>query len=527
MTSSPHPPTAAPRRHRGRARRAPRARDRGRGRTPTPQEDGQAARDHLVTPMHVASAQTLDDPRPATSAAAATRTPSSSSATAARPSSSRPTIGTTKLLRVDACPRSSRRRCATEHGAPVADPLPPARPRQRSSASASPTTLSARRSSAPSSRRRPADAGAVDRARRRLRRRRRQERVDTDDDNDLLSDTLENCAARLDPCKADTDGDGVEDGYEYQSALDLNDDEYQSRTTYLPVPGQAAVPEPARPTDADIDYDGDALTLGEEYELWKYTIARRHAARLDAADATRTASSTRSTTATADGHRRPALPRPTGYDKQAEFVSWADRHRLRPRSRSPDGTGRPAATLDHDGTASSLVRRRPRRAGAATAPSTTLLRPRRRRLPLRRRARRGRRRPHELRRDPRPHDAPATGARCYASETPYPSLRRHEPRRRRHRRRRRARRRRRPGPRRHPEPRWSCSRNAATRSPDRSTVRATRTPPKPVARRLRPRQPVQPVPAERQRPDVHPSPRGLRRSTAAPFDGSPDYLVLN
>ena len=72
-------------------------------------------------------------------------------------------------------------------------------------------------------------------------------RVDTDDDNDLLPDTLESRAAALDPCKADTDGDGVEDGYEYQSAKDLNDDEYQTPERVLSLPGQAPVPEPARP----------------------------------------------------------------------------------------------------------------------------------------------------------------------------------------------------------------------------------------------------------------------------------------
>ena len=55
-------------------------------------------------------------------------------------------------------------------------------------------------------------------------------------------------ALKTDPCKADTDGDGVPDGYEYRSALDLNDDEYQQPSERrAPVPGQAAVPERARP----------------------------------------------------------------------------------------------------------------------------------------------------------------------------------------------------------------------------------------------------------------------------------------
>src|SRR3954453_1211230 len=50
--------------------------------------------------------------------------------------------------------------------------------------------------------------------------------VDTDDDNDLLTDAQE-IALKLNPCSGDSDGDGVEDGFEYQSALDLNNDDSQ------------------------------------------------------------------------------------------------------------------------------------------------------------------------------------------------------------------------------------------------------------------------------------------------------------
>ena len=70
-------------------------------------------------------------------------------------------------------------------------------------------------------------------------------RVDTDDDNDLLTDDVEK-GYDLDGCKADTDGDKVEDGYEYQSARDLNDDEHQSPNDYIPYPREASVPERAR-----------------------------------------------------------------------------------------------------------------------------------------------------------------------------------------------------------------------------------------------------------------------------------------
>ena len=100
--------------------------------------------------------------------------------------------------------------------------------------------------------------------------------VDTDDDNDLLPDTLE-VQIGTDPCNGDSDGDGVEDGYEYQSALDLNNDNYRTATNVLPYPGKRPYPNPLY-KDADLDYDGDGLTLGAEYGLWKYTYTVDHTA---------------------------------------------------------------------------------------------------------------------------------------------------------------------------------------------------------------------------------------------------------
>ncbi|HWK29653.1 MAG TPA: hypothetical protein VNS09_24015 [Solirubrobacter sp.] len=99
---------------------------------------------------------------------------------------------------------------------------------------------------------------------------------DPDDDNDLLPDALE-LALGLDPCSSDTDGDGVEDGFEYQSAIDLNNDNYQSPNRSLPYPGKTPYPNPLF-KDADRDYDGDGLPLGEEYKLWKYTYEVNHTA---------------------------------------------------------------------------------------------------------------------------------------------------------------------------------------------------------------------------------------------------------
>jgi hypothetical protein len=100
--------------------------------------------------------------------------------------------------------------------------------------------------------------------------------ADLDDDNDLLSDSLE-LSLLLDPCVGDTDGDGVEDGFEYQSAIDLNNDDYQHPNYSIPYPTKTAYPNPLF-KDADKDYDGDGLELGDEYKLWKYTYEVNHTA---------------------------------------------------------------------------------------------------------------------------------------------------------------------------------------------------------------------------------------------------------
>jgi hypothetical protein len=81
-----------------------------------------------------------------------------------------------------------------------------------------------------------------------------------DSDKDGLSDTLER-QIHTDPCNADTDRDGVPDGYEYMAALDLN-------SKALPYPGKRPYPNPLDPTDANIDHDGDGMTMAEEYAGW-------------------------------------------------------------------------------------------------------------------------------------------------------------------------------------------------------------------------------------------------------------------
>jgi hypothetical protein len=84
-----------------------------------------------------------------------------------------------------------------------------------------------------------------------------------DSDHDFLSNGLE-LALGTNPCKADTDGDGVSDGYEYQSALDLNRTANSSAVPW-PYPGKRPYPNPLDGTDAGQDFDGDVLTMSEEY----------------------------------------------------------------------------------------------------------------------------------------------------------------------------------------------------------------------------------------------------------------------
>ena len=84
--------------------------------------------------------------------------------------------------------------------------------------------------------------------------------TETDDDGDLLADSRE-ATVKTDECDRDTDGDGVEDGYEVEAALDVN-----SRA--LPYPGKRPYPNALDPGDSNTDYDGDGLTQKQEFLLW-------------------------------------------------------------------------------------------------------------------------------------------------------------------------------------------------------------------------------------------------------------------
>ncbi len=86
-----------------------------------------------------------------------------------------------------------------------------------------------------------------------------------DFDGDLLSNSFE-ASIDTDPCKADTDGDTVEDGFEYHSARDLNQDA-------VPYPGKRPFANPLDPTDANNDYDSDGLSHREEFLAWAHAPA--------------------------------------------------------------------------------------------------------------------------------------------------------------------------------------------------------------------------------------------------------------
>ena len=145
-------------------------------------------------------------------------------------------------------------------------------------------------------------------------------RDEADDDKDLLTDGQEQ-AIGTDSCAVDSDGDGVEDGYEYQSARDLNDDEHQQPNDYKPYPGKRPYPNPLF-KDAGVDYDGDVLTLGEEYSLWK-SMNQNTLSPLSYSDGEQYSASRRITTGPNAGRREPTLLAAT-YDKRAQFIAWAN-----------------------------------------------------------------------------------------------------------------------------------------------------------------------------------------------------------
>jgi IPT/TIG domain len=146
-----------------------------------------------------------------------------------------------------------------------------------------------------------------------------------DEDKDMLDASLENQLG-LDPCNPDSDGDGVPDGYEYKSALDLNDDEYQQANQNLPYPGKRPYPNPLY-KDADVDYDSDGLPMWAEYKLWNRYGSRPaggvltpndYSYQLLYSDGEQYSLNTRD----GSGRRVPSQPAAT-YTKANQFLAWA------------------------------------------------------------------------------------------------------------------------------------------------------------------------------------------------------------
>ena len=96
---------------------------------------------------------------------------------------------------------------------------------------------------------------------------------DPNDDNDLLTDQQESgLGTQL--CNADSDADGLEDGYEFYAAKDLN-------LKAVPYPGRRPYPNPLDGSDRNLDFDGDGLTLADEHELWVFAGKRFDPAQVD------------------------------------------------------------------------------------------------------------------------------------------------------------------------------------------------------------------------------------------------------
>jgi hypothetical protein len=156
-----------------------------------------------------------------------------------------------------------------------------------------------------------------------------------DHDGDMVPNALE-AQIKTDPCLADTDGDGVQDGYEYKSAVDLNNDDYQEPNQSLPYPGKRPYPNPLDPSDANTDFDGDTLALAVEQSLWLFSSsagARVLDNPLSYSDGLQ--HSIYEHRAGQGNRRFPSLSA-SGYGKQAEFANWASGAGYRTDLRLPD-----------------------------------------------------------------------------------------------------------------------------------------------------------------------------------------------
>jgi hypothetical protein len=138
--------------------------------------------------------------------------------------------------------------------------------------------------------------------------------AESDDDNDLMSDALE-LDLGLDSCSPDTDGDQMQDAFEYWSAKDLNH-------KAVPYPGKKPYPNPLDASDGAIDFDGDTLTAGEEHFLWQRTGRDLLLANAGSADLTSPLSYSAGTR-TSRPYETPVVPRFRSADYGRPFTSPA------------------------------------------------------------------------------------------------------------------------------------------------------------------------------------------------------------
>src|SRR4051794_18286176 len=141
-----------------------------------------------------------------------------------------------------------------------------------------------------------------------------------DCDGDGVTNGFEADTLKTDPCNPDTDADGATDGYEYASAVDLNNDDYRHPTASLPYPGKRPYPNPLDRSDISLDHDGDSLTLGDEYALWRYTVAGGASPSL--LRLTYSAGLKYSVSSGGNGTARTPALAAAGYDKQVQFEAW-------------------------------------------------------------------------------------------------------------------------------------------------------------------------------------------------------------
>jgi hypothetical protein len=141
---------------------------------------------------------------------------------------------------------------------------------------------------------------------------------DTDDDNDLLSDSLE-VRIKTDQCKRDTDGDGVEDGYEFQSARDINDDLNGVPGGTLPYPEKMPFANPVV-ADGGQDTDGDGLSLLDEFRLW---VGFGQHATSDGNPLNAVDTAQRLVLNYSDGKQVTVVTPTAGYVQQAQFLATA------------------------------------------------------------------------------------------------------------------------------------------------------------------------------------------------------------